>query len=173
MSRHYSAALPIAFVLLRILVVLNLLMGVAIIILLALSPNADWIMQAFQLAPSPDTDRLITGLRAIAVAGLCAIPLNHLLLTRLLAMVHTVRVGDPFVAANAGRLQVIAWILLGLQLLSLIIGAIAKMVSSPAHPLHMDAGFSLSGWLAVLLAFVLARVFAEGALMRDDLEGTV
>ena len=173
MSRHYSAALPIAFVLLRILVVLNLLTGVAIIVLLALSPNADWIMQAFKLAPSPDTDRLITGLRAIAAVGLCAIPLNHLLLTRLLAMVHTVRVGDPFVAANAGRLQVIAWILLGLQLLSLIIGAIAEIVSSPAHPLHMDAGFSLSGWLAVLLAFVLAGVFAEGALMRDDLEGTV
>ena len=29
------------------------------------------------------------------------------------------------------------------------------------------------GWLAVLLTFLLARVFAEGTLMRDDLEGTV
>ena len=28
-------------------------------------------------------------------------------------------------------------------------------------------------WLAVLLTFVLARVFAEGARMRDDLQGTV
>ena len=37
----------------------------------------------------------------------------------------------------------------------------------------MDAGFSISGWLAVLLAFILARVFAEGALMREDLEGTI
>ena len=173
MSRHYSAALPIAFVLLRILVVLNLLMGVAIIVLLALSPHSDWIMQAFKLTPSPDTDRLIMGLRAIAVTGLCAIPLNHVLLTRLLAMVRTVRVGDPFVAANAGRLQLIAWILLGLQVLSLIVGAIAHEISTPAHPLHMEAGFSPSGWLAVLLAFVLARVFAEGTLMRDDLEGTV
>ncbi len=26
---------------------------------------------------------------------------------------------------------------------------------------------------AVLLTFLLARVFAEGTLMRDDLEGTV
>jgi hypothetical protein len=47
------------------------------------------------------------------------------------------------------------------------------MVSSPAHPLHLDAGFSINGWLAVLLTFLLARVFAEGTLMRDDLEGTV
>ena len=31
----------------------------------------------------------------------------------------------------------------------------------------------LNGWLAVLLTVLLARVFAEGTLMRDDLEGTV
>ena len=58
-------------------------------------------------------------------------------------------------------------------LLSLVIGAIAKTVSTPAHPLHLQAGFSISGWLAVLLTFLLARVFAEGTLMREDLEGTV
>jgi NAD(P)-dependent dehydrogenase (short-subunit alcohol dehydrogenase family) len=53
------------------------------------------------------------------------------------------------------------------------IGTIADRVSTPAHPIHVDAGFSVSGWLAVLLTFLLARVFAEGTLMRDDLEGTV
>ena len=60
-----------------------------------------------------------------------------------------------------------------LQLLSLVIGAIAKAVSTPAHPLHLQAGFSISGWLAVLLTFLLARVFAEGTRMREDLEATV
>ncbi len=60
-----------------------------------------------------------------------------------------------------------------MQLLSLLVGGIAKAVSTPAHPLRLDAGFSINGWLAVLLTFVLARVFAQGALMRDDLEGTV
>ena len=69
--------------------------------------------------------------------------------------------------------ETIAWALLALQLLSLVIGAIAKAVSSPAHPLKLDAGFSISGWLAVLLTFLLARVFAEGTRMREDLEGTV
>ena len=113
------------------------------------------------------------GLRAIAVLGLVAIPLNYVVLKRLLAIVETVRAGDPFVAANASRLQAIAWALLALQLLSLVIGAIAKSVSTPAHPLHLDAGFSINGWLAVLLTFLLARVFAEGTLMREDLEGTV
>jgi len=60
-----------------------------------------------------------------------------------------------------------------LQVLSLIIGTIVRAISSAARPLDIDAGFSINGWLAVLLAFVLARVFAEGALMREDLEGTV
>jgi hypothetical protein len=116
---------------------------------------------------------MITGLRAIAALGLVGIPLNHAVLKRLLAMVETVRAGDPIVAANADRLQAIARVLLALQLLSLVIGGIAKAISTREHPLHLDAGFSASGWLAVLLTFVLARVFAEGALMREDLEGTV
>jgi hypothetical protein len=64
-------------------------------------------------------------------------------------------------------------VLVALQLLSLVIGGIAMAISSPAHPVDLDAGFSINGWLAVLLTFVLARVFAEGTEMRDDLDGTV
>ena len=67
----------------------------------------------------------------------------------------------------------IAWLLFAVQLLSIVIGGIARSVSTPAHPVDVDAGFSINGWLAVLLTFLLARVFAEGARMRDDLEGTV
>jgi hypothetical protein len=168
-----SAALPIAHVVLRILIVGNWLYAAAIATLLVAMPTRQWILSAFHLVPSPDADRLILGLRAIAALGLVAVPLNFLVLKRLLAIVETVRAGDPFVAANALRLRAIAWILLALQLLSVVIGAIAKAVSTPAHQLHLQAGFSISGWLAVLLTFLLARVFAEGTLMREDLQGTV
>ncbi|MEZ0327356.1 MAG: DUF2975 domain-containing protein [Fimbriimonas sp.] len=168
-----SAALPIAQVVLRLLIVLNWFTGAAIFVLLALSPNARWIMSAFDLAPSPDTDRLIWGLRAIAFIGLCSIPLHNLFLKRLLEIVDTVGVGDAFVAANAVRLRAMAWTLLILQCVSIVIGAIANAVSTSAHPLHLDAGFSITGWLAVLLTFLLAQVFAEGSQMREDLEGTV
>jgi len=168
-----SPALPIAHVVLRILIVVNWLGGAAILALLVASPNEQWIMAAFKLSPSPEAERLVMGLRAIAGLGLVTIPLHYVLLKRLLAIVETVRAGDPFVAANARRLQTIAWTLLALQLLSLVIGAIAKTVSSPAYPVDLDAGFSITGWLAVLLTFLLARVFALGAHMRDDLEGTV
>ena len=168
-----SAALPIAYVVLRILVVVNWLMAAAILALLLVSPNEHWIMSAFKLSPSPEAERLILGLRAIAALGLIGVPVNYVILKRLLAIVETVRNGDPFVAVNASRLQAVAWALLALQLLSMVIGAIGKMVSTPAHPLKLDAGFSVNGWLAVLLTFLLARVFAEGTRMREDLEGTV
>ena len=168
-----SPALPIAWVVLRVLVVANWVMAAGILILLIVSPNERWIMEAFKLSPSPDTSHLIMGLRAIAVLGLVTVPLNYIILRQLLAMVKTVRAGDPFVPANAQRLQLIAWMLLGLQILSIIIGTIAETISTPEHPIKLDAGFSLSGWLAVLLTFLLARVFAEGTHMRQDLEGTV
>ncbi len=169
----FSAALPLAHVVLRILIVLNWLSGAAIATLLVAMPTRRWIMSALDLSPSPEADQVIMGLRTIAVLGLVAIPLNYVVLRRLLAIVETVRGGDPFVAANASRLQAIAWALLALQLLSLVIGAIVRSISTPEHPVHIQAGFSINGWLAVLLTFLLARVFAEGAHMREDLEGTV
>ena len=172
-SQPYSAALPIAHFALRTLIVLNWLYGAAILALLVVLPNEQWIMRAFDLAPSPEAERLVMGLRAVALLGLVAVPLGYVVFKRLLAIVETVRAGDPFVAANASRLQVIAWMLLALQLLSIVIGTIGRALSTPAHPVHLDAGFSISGWLAVLLTFVLARVFAEGALMREDIERTV
>ena len=172
-SNSSSAALPLAHAVLRILIVLNWLGGAAILVLLLITPNERWIMEAFKLTPSPETSRLVMGLRAVAVLGLAAIPLNYAVLHRLLAIVETVRAGDPFVATNALRLRAIAWALLALQILSIVIGAIGNAISSPAHPVTLDAGFSINGWLAVLLTFLLARVFAEGAHIREDLQGTV
>ena len=168
-----SAALPFANAVLRILIVANWLFGAAILVLLVAMPTERWIMISLALTPGPDADRVVLGLRMVAVVGLLAIPLNHLVLTRLRAMIETVRSGDPFVPANATRLHAIAWVLLVLQLFSVVVGAIGRAISSPAHPIHLDAGFSVAGWLAVLLTFVLARVFAQGTLMREELEGTV
>lgn len=168
-----SAALPIAYGVLRTLIVVNWLGGLAILVLLVVIPHEQWILRSLELSPSPETARLVLGLRAIAVIGLVTIPLNHGVLKRLLDIVGTVRAGDPFVAENANRLQVIAWILLTMQLLSLLAGIIVRIITIPGHPLDIKAGFSINGWLAVLIAFLLARVFAEGTVMREDLAGTV
>ncbi len=107
------------------------------------------------------------------LVGIGSAPLAHLLLTRLLAIVDTVRFGDPFVADNAARLQTTAWALLGLELLHLAVGAIAASASTdcsaPRHRLELF-NYAVA---RVLLLFVFARVFEHGTRMRDDLEGTV
>src|SRR5437870_3345355 len=115
-STSSSAALPIAYLVLRILIVVNWLGGAAILALLVVMPNEQWIMAAFKLSPSPEAARLVMGLRAIAVLGLAAIPLNYVVLKRLLAIVATVRAGDLFVVVNASRLQASVWVLLVLTL---------------------------------------------------------
>jgi hypothetical protein len=172
MSR--STALPAAWITLRILIVLNWIGGAAILALLTATIVAEhWTFTALGIAPETAIASEIMGLRLVALLGIVAVPLNYMVLKRLAAIVVTVRRGDPFVAENAYRLNAIAWVLLALQLVSIAIGLIGKAISTPAHPFHLDAGFSTSGWLAVLLTFVLAQVFAEGTLMREDLEGTV
>ena len=173
MSRILSSSLPIARFVLQALIILNILAGIAILALLFVMPNREWIIAALKLEDYPNADQVIWGLRAVAALGVVSIGFNHLILKRLLAVVDTVRQGDPFLAENAYRLQAIAWFLLVLQLLSLAIAAIGRWISSPGHEVELEAGFSLAGWLSVLLMFVLARVFAEGAIMRRDLEGTI
>ncbi len=110
-----------------------------------------------------------SGLRAIVAIGVIGAAIVHTILRRLLAIVDTVRVGDPFILENARRLDAIAWRVLVLEGLRLIVAAIAAVVWEPGR---IDA-FSFAPWLAVLLLFVLASVFAHGARLREELEGTV
>ncbi|CAA9276253.1 MAG: hypothetical protein AVDCRST_MAG93-2906 [uncultured Chloroflexia bacterium] len=166
--------LPIAYLFLRILIVLNWILGGCILGLLVYTfVNEPWTMKALGVTAYRDANLVMNGMRAIAALGVVGIFVNFGILTRLVSMVMTVRAGNPFVGENAYRLQAIAWFLLILQLFSLVIAGIAEAISTVEHPFRLDAGFSAAGWLAVVLTFVLARVFAEGALMREDLEGTV
>ena len=87
-------------------------------------------------------------------------------------IIATVSAGDPFILANARRLQIIGWSLLALQLLEIPGALIARFFPSMGNAAP-DATFSIGGWIAVLMVFVLSRIFAAGAVMRDELEGTV
>jgi hypothetical protein len=156
---------------LRVLIKLNLLLGAFILAMLIISLVADsWFMRA--IGAGSGNSRLL-GMRLIMVIGLCGIPVVHLVLARLLAIVETVSVGNPFVVANAARLRTIAWAILALELMHVAVGAVAAAVISSAEASKISRGYSLTPWLAVLLLFVLARVFEQGARMREDLEGTV
>ena len=174
MSPMYPRSLALSQRVLRILIRLNLVMGFLILVLLVASLVAeDFVIRALAAHHAEGNASLVIGMRTIMVLGILSVPLAHLVLTRLLTIVETVKVGDPFVAVNAARLETIAWAVLGLEMLHLIVGAVAAIASTKEHPLDIDWNFSVTRWLAVLLLFVLARVFDHGARMREELEGTV
>ena len=174
MSSPNPDTLALSTTVLRILTKLNLLMGALILALLIASLVAGpFVMRALGVPAALSNPMLFIGMRLIMVIGICAVPIVHFILTRLLTIVETVSTGNPFVAANAARLQAIAWALLALELTHYAVGAVAASLSSAGLPLDISWGFSLTRWLAVLLLFVLARVFEEGARMREELEGTV
>jgi len=174
MPHPYPRALSLSWRILRALVVLNVVYGLAILALLVASLVAEGPMvAALGVRPAEGRDVLVRGMRMIMVVGIASVPVAHIILTRLRAIVDTVRAGDPFVMDNAARLQTIAWSVLALELLHLLVGAIAATSASSAQPLDVNWSFSVTPWIAVLLLFVLARVFEHGARMRADLEGTI
>ena len=110
------------------------------------------------------------------VAGLLGVAVYGLILLRRIVM--SVGEGDPFVPANADRLARMGWLALAGQLASIPIGGMAMWVAEIAQDsdkVHVgdDFGFDIGGILLILILFILARVFRQGAKMREELEGTV
>ncbi len=113
----------------------------------------------------------LAALRLLMLLLLVMLPFGHLVLRRLLAIVETVRAGDPFVAGNAGRLRTIAWALLAVQLLYMPFQAVGYRLVSGSAEIRFDV--PMIGLLVILLLFVLAQVFAEGTRIRDDLKAMI
>ena len=105
----------------------------------------------------------------VAAMGACA----FLFQRHLLRIIDSVGLRDPFVPQNARRLAAMGWLTLGIEALSLPIGGIGQWLSTEVRDATLDFGVDMGGLLLALVLFVLARVFREGARMREDLEGTV
>ena len=113
---------------LKTLVVLNVVLALAVIAAFVLSFVFERQVVAYyrSLPTGLDGALLVVGMRVFMVVGIWMFPLFHRVLTKLIAIVDTVRMGDPFVPENAERLQQIAWALLGMQMLHLVFGVLAK-----------------------------------------------
>lgn len=171
--RHSKGPLA-TWVTLRILILLNWIFGALIFALLAISFQAEeWTWRALHVGAVAGHESVVAGMRAIMVIGIASTPITWAVFSRLLRIVESVRTGEPFTVDNAGRLRTVAWALFGLELLHVCVVAIASAVSTKEVPLHISGDFDLTGWLAILLLFVLAQVFLEGTRIREDLEGTV
>jgi hypothetical protein len=140
--------------------------------------GATWLVPGFFAAllakadPATDLPAALLGLRLLMLIGIVMAIATDRLLAAMAAIVVSAGEGDPFVPGNAGRLRVIGWALLTLQLLDIPCALLARFWPSlgSAAP---SGDISVGGWVATLMVFVLARVFAAGSVMRDELSGTV
>ena len=161
--------------LLKGLLVLNVALGVLLAIGLMLSWPLEAIIaarMAHKYGAALDVAQALTVIRLMLVLGVASALAVHPILASLVRIVASVEAGDPFVDGNATLLVRIGWALLGLQLLDLAFGALERWI---AMLKLQTTGWtpSLGGWIAVVMVFVLARVFRIGARMRDDLAATV
>lgn len=169
-----SATLRFTLGLLKVLRILNWVCGALFLALLVASVALMPLIldDLRERAASRDAETLLSAMRAAMLIGTGAVIAAHPLLARLIAMVRSVAAGESFAAANADRLRVIAWALLALQLLDLGFGYLSYRFDAATGG-ALGWSVNVTGWIAVLLLFVLARVFEEGAAMRDELDATV
>lgn len=133
------------------------------------------VASEFGATPGPFPVLATAGALAI---GFLIVGLVFVFFGKLRAIISTVGEGDPFVPENAERLNLMAWLLLGTQVLMIPVAGLALMLAKWADQVEhaditIDAGLDLTGILMVIVLFILARVFKHGAAMREDLEGTV
>ncbi|MFA6123930.1 DUF2975 domain-containing protein [Sphingomonas sp.] len=159
----------------RVFLLVNLVCIVGFVAAILLSfPVDGWIVARLvrKYGPALNVRGAMLALRMVMVWGVVAGAVLHRIFTQLLAILATVRRGDPFTTANAGRLRAIAWAMLALQGLDLVQGAMTAWFAA-LHVQFVSWSPAFGGWIAVLLLFVLAQVFARGAEMRDELAATV
>jgi Protein of unknown function (DUF2975) len=119
-----------------------------------------------------DLPSALAGARLTLLIGIAMALASARLLSALTSLLASARTGNPFAGDNAHRLQTIGWCLLFAQVLEFPAALVGRFYPGlgDAAP-HGD--FSLAGWMSVLMVFVLSRVFDVGAVMRDELDGTV
>jgi hypothetical protein len=132
-------------------------------------------------APSIPMPSFLWAVSAVLACSIALLLVLFRIFQLLKRVVDTVGMGDPFVPENARRLVQMAWLTLAMQVVTIPVGSIAVWIdkvveeSPKAHTdiNSLDFGFSSNGLLLMLILFILARVFRQGAAMRAELEGTV
>lgn len=83
----------------------------------------------------------------------------------------TLTAGDPFHPDNVRRLRLIGVILAALELGRYAVWAIGAWLLPGVN--KVEPNMSLTAWFSVLVVFVLAEVFREGARLRREAELTI
>jgi hypothetical protein len=82
----------------------------------------------------------------------------------------TLTAGDPFHPDNVARLRLIGLMLAGLEVGRYAFAAVSALLPGVSR---IEPELSLTAWFSVLVVFVLAEVFREGARLRREAELTI
>jgi hypothetical protein len=123
------------------------------------------------LAEREDTGArtLLLNERSTYLAAFVAVLSTWWILNRLRRMFLAVNQGDAFEPANVARLQGVGLGLIGVQ----VSAAILAFTVPEGIISDLDYQLDLGAWLGILIVFMLAEVFRQGAAMRDDAQMTV
>jgi hypothetical protein len=160
---------------LRVLLVLNILLGIPLLLLLGFTfaQESRFLAILAGIFAGGDLPVMLSAARWSLAIVAPVMLFAHLLLRRLLEIIGTVEAGEPFIPANANRLRTVAWCLLAIQLCDIAFGLASARLDMAAGERVSGWSPGLTGWVAVLLVFVLARVFREGTRLRSDAELTI
>lgn len=92
--------------------------------------------------------------------------------SRLRRVFGTLTVGDPFRPENVGRLRQIGLALVLLEVLGYAVRLAVAWLTPEAASADIDF-INLTAWFSILVVFVLAEVFREGARLRGEAELTI
>lgn len=148
----------VASVLRWILGVVNVLVVIGIVIS---------IYMAVGFSVSVDADAQLSWR---AIRGALGLAFVWLIVNRLRRIFPAVNQGDAFEHANVKRLQGVGLGLIGLELTSYV-GNLGRLITEGGG--RVAFGVDGQTWLAILVVFMLAEVFRQGAQMRDDARMTV
>jgi hypothetical protein len=133
------------------------------------------VMAELAAAGAPASVYWAVAVVIVLLGGLFLLLLRFVL--ELNGIVKSVGRGDPFAPENAHRLSRMGWLTVAGYAIATAIGAAAAWVKSVAgeagKDIDLDIGLDGGGVILILVLFILARVFRQGAAMRADLEGTV
>jgi hypothetical protein len=108
---------------------------------------------------------LMLGFSVLYVGGLLAV------FGQMRRVLATLIRGDPFHPANVNRLRVMGLALVGLELVGYLVRLAVHWFVRTEQPWPFS--LNATGWFAILVVFVLAEVFREGARLRSEAELTI
>ncbi len=174
-SSFLKIILDVVFAALWILIVVLALVTLAAL-LLSLNPAllTDFRGEASRALPDSAARRLLESGPAITLGlGAAVVYMSgiQLIVASLRRIFMTLTAGDPFHPDNVARLRLIGLVLAGLELGRYAVWAIGAWVMPGVS--KVEPNLSVTSWFSVLVVFVLAEVFREGARLRREAELTI